>query len=90
MIASSSVEAVRDQHPRVRELVHDLAAGVDAVLVGHDRVHDDDVGLQALRGSHCLCAVCGLPDHLEVFLAVERVAAGHVPHDGVVGPRSSP
>ena len=46
-------------------LVYDLTDRLRAIQVGHDDVHQDDVGLRRTRQRHGLYAVLSLGQHCE-------------------------
>src|SRR3972149_7022904 len=63
----------------------DLTRRLDAVEAGHDRVHEDDVGLDLLGDLDGLAAVGGLADDLEAGLGLEHGAQRLAGDGGVVG-----
>src|SRR3990172_5978372 len=63
----------------------DLTRRLDAVEAGHDRVHEDDVGLDLLGDLDGLAAVGGLADDLEAGLGLEHVAERLADDGGGVG-----
>ena len=70
--ASSSGIAREDDHPGVRQLGADLAAGLDARAVGQAHVHDHDVGPEAARHLDRFGFGAGLGHDLELVAAIEE------------------
>ena len=72
-----------DEHARGRRRLADALDRLDAARPGHADVDEGDVGAERGGLPHGLVPVAGLPDDLQVPLAVDQHAQPR-PEDGVI------